>query len=138
MPSQSQSQPQSQIHRARRELQCGLVLDAVGRERLAVLKLVAREDEALLVRGDALLALDQCLHDFDSVVGLDVECDRLARWGRDVNLHVAVAVLWLHWCLGSCTNTPLNNINRTQSTLSREIANQVKTAINEQESRFKQ
>jgi hypothetical protein len=36
-------------------MKCRLLLDVVVGERAAVLKLLAREDEALLVRGNALL-----------------------------------------------------------------------------------
>jgi hypothetical protein len=39
------------------EVQGGLLLDVVVRQRAAVLQLLAREDEALLVRRDALLVL---------------------------------------------------------------------------------
>ena len=51
----------------------------VVRQRAAVLELLAREDEALLVRGDALLVLNLLLDILDGVRRLDVERDRLAR-----------------------------------------------------------
>ena len=43
---------------AQDEVERRLLLDVVVRERAAVLKLLAREDQALLVRRDALLVLD--------------------------------------------------------------------------------
>ena len=52
-----------------------------------ILKLLARKDEALLVRRDALLVLDLLLHVLDRVGRLDVERDRLARQGLDEDLH---------------------------------------------------
>ena len=41
-------------------MQRRLLLDVVVRERAAILELLAREDEPLLVRRDALLVLDLC------------------------------------------------------------------------------
>ena len=64
---------------AQHEVQGGLLLHVVVGERAAVLELLAREDEALLVRGDALLVLDLALDHVDGVRGLDLERDGLAR-----------------------------------------------------------
>ena len=64
-----------------------LLLDVVVRQRAAILKLLASEDEALLIRGDALLVLDLLLHVVNSVRRLDIERDRLARKGLNENLH---------------------------------------------------
>jgi hypothetical protein len=55
-----------------------LLLDVVVGERAAVLELLAREDEALLVRRDALLVLDLRLDVLDRVGRLDLERDSLA------------------------------------------------------------
>ena len=52
-----------------------------------VLELLAREDQALLVRRDALLVLDLVLHHVDRVARLDLWSDGLARQGLDENLH---------------------------------------------------
>ena len=60
--------------------------DKVVREGAAVLELLAREDQALLVRRDALLVLDLLLHVVDRVRRLDVERDGLAGEGLDENL----------------------------------------------------
>jgi len=63
---------------AQHQVQRRLLLDVVVRERAAVLELLAREDQALLVRGDALLVLDLGLHVLDRVRGLDLQRDGLA------------------------------------------------------------
>ena len=57
----------------------GLLLDVVVREGAAVLKLLAREDQALLVRGDALLVLNLSLHVVDGVRRLHLKGDGLTR-----------------------------------------------------------
>ena len=56
----------------------GLLLAVVVRESAAVLELLASEDQALLVRGDALLVLDLGLDVVDGVGRLDLEGDGLA------------------------------------------------------------
>ena len=71
------------------QMESRLLLDVVVRKRAAVLELLAREDEALLIRGDALLVLDLLLHVLDRVRRLDVEGDGLARQGLDEDLHAA-------------------------------------------------
>merc|ERR1712225_57122 len=50
---------------AEHEVQSGLLLDVVILEGTAILELLASEDEALLVRGDAPLVLDLGLHSLD-------------------------------------------------------------------------
>jgi len=57
------------------------LLNVVVRESAAILKLLASEDQALLVRGDALLVLDLGLDIVDRVRGLDLEGDGLTREG---------------------------------------------------------
>jgi len=64
-----------------------LLLDVVVAQRAAVLQLLAGEDEALLVRGNALLVLYLCLHVLDRVRRLHVQRDGLAGEGLDKNLH---------------------------------------------------
>ena len=63
-----------------------LLLNVVVREGTAVLELLAGEDEALLVRRDALLVLDFLLDIINSVRRLDVERDGLARQRLDEDL----------------------------------------------------
>ena len=84
----------------------GLLLDVVVAERAAVLELLAREDQALLVGGDAendvdqdntfgsdglhyapLLVLDLDLDIVDGVRGLNLEGDGFAREGLYEILH---------------------------------------------------
>ena len=70
-------------------MQRGLLLDVVVRQRAAVLQLLAREDQALLVRRDALLVLDLLLHVFNRVGRLHVQRDGLAGQRFHKNLHAA-------------------------------------------------
>ena len=65
----------------------GLLLDVVVRESAAILELLASEDQALLVRGDALLVLDLGLDVVDGVGRLDLEGDGLAGESLDEDLH---------------------------------------------------
>ena len=68
-------------------MQSGFFLDVVIREGPAVLKLLAGEDQPLLVWGDSLLVLDLSLDILDSVRGLHLKGDGLARQSLDENLH---------------------------------------------------
>ena len=60
------------------EVEGGLLLDVVVREGAAILELLAREDQALLVGGNALLVLDLGLDVVDGVGRLNLEGDGLA------------------------------------------------------------
>jgi hypothetical protein len=53
----------------------GLLLDVVVRKGPAVFELLASKNEALLVRGNALLVLDLALDIIDRVAGLDLKSD---------------------------------------------------------------
>ncbi|KAM0910373.1 hypothetical protein ACQ4PT_014204 [Festuca glaucescens] len=64
-----------------------LLLDVVVRQGAAILKLLTSEDEALLVRRDALLILDLDLDIVNSVRGLDLKGDSLASEGLHEDLH---------------------------------------------------
>ena len=55
-----------------------LLLDVVIREGATVFELLAREDQALLIRRDALLILDLALDVVDGVRGLNLERDGLS------------------------------------------------------------
>jgi len=55
-----------------------LLLDVVIGESAAILKLLAGENQALLVRRDTLLVLDLALDVVDGVRGLDLKGDGLA------------------------------------------------------------
>ena len=63
-----------------------LLLNIIVRQRAAVLKLLAREDETLLIRGNALLVLDLGLHVVNGVRCLNIESNGLTRQGLDENL----------------------------------------------------
>ena len=60
-------------------MQGGLLLDVVVGEGAAILELLASEDQALLVRGNALLVLDFALDVVDGVRGLHFEGDGLCQ-----------------------------------------------------------
>ena len=66
------------------EVKSGLLLDVVVGEGAAVLELLAGEDQALLVRGNAFLVLDLGLDIVDGVGGLDLKGDGLTRDCEDV------------------------------------------------------
>jgi hypothetical protein len=72
---------------AQHQVERGLLLDVVVRQRAAILELLAREDETLLVRRDALLVLDLLLHVVDGVRSLIFERDRLAGHSLNEYLH---------------------------------------------------
>jgi hypothetical protein len=55
-----------------------LLLDVVVGKSTTILKLLAGEDQALLVRGDALLVLNLGLDVIDGVAGLHLKGDSLA------------------------------------------------------------
>ena len=69
----------------------GLLLDIVVSQGAAVLKLLAGEDQALLVGRDALLVLDLGLDHVDGVRRLDLERDGLPRERLDEDLHAEPA-----------------------------------------------
>ena len=64
-----------------------LLLDVVVRKSAAVLKLLAGEDEALLIGMDAFLVLDLGLDVIDGIGGLDLKGNGLASEGLHENLH---------------------------------------------------
>ena len=64
---------------AQHQVEGRLLLDVVVGQRAVVLELLARKDQALLVRGNALLVLDLGLDIGNRVRRLDVQRDRLAR-----------------------------------------------------------
>ena len=78
---------------AENQVKSGLLLDVVVRKGAAVFKLLACEDEALLVWRDSFLVLDLGLDVFDGVRGLDVEGDGLSCEGLDENLHCLLLVI---------------------------------------------
>jgi hypothetical protein len=75
---------------AQHQVKCRLLLDVVVRQRAAVLQLLAREDQALLIRRDALLVLDLGFDILNSVRALHLQRDGLARQCLDEDLHFAL------------------------------------------------
>jgi hypothetical protein len=59
------------------------LLDVVVRKSASILKLLAGEDQSLLVRGNSLLVLNLGLDIIDRIGGLDLKSDGLARKGLD-------------------------------------------------------
>ena len=68
-------------------------MDVVVRKGAAVFELLASEDEALLIWGDAFLVLDLGLDVLNGVRGLDVESDGFSCEGLYENLHCLLLVL---------------------------------------------
>ena len=64
---------------AEHQVERRLLLDVVVRQRAAVLELLAREDQALLVRRDALLVVDLLLDVLDGVARLDIQRNGVTR-----------------------------------------------------------
>jgi len=69
------------------EMESGLLLDVVVGKSAAVFELLAGEDQALLVGGNAFLVLNLALDIVDSVRGLNLEGDGLAGESLDKDLH---------------------------------------------------
>ena len=63
------------------QVESGLLLDVVVSQGAAILQLLAGEDEALLVRGNALLVLDLALHVLNGVGRLHLQGNGLAGQG---------------------------------------------------------
>merc|ERR1719382_946352 len=71
------------------KMEGALLLDVVVGEGSSVLKLLASEDQPLLIWGDSLLVLDLGLDVLDGVRGLDLEGDGLTGEGLDEDLHAS-------------------------------------------------
>ena len=69
-------------------MQRALLLHIVIGQRTPILQLLAGENQTLLIRWNALLILDLCLHLLDRIAGLHVESNRLSRERLDKNLHL--------------------------------------------------
>jgi len=66
-----------------------LLLNVIVLQRAAILELLTREDQALLVRWNALLVLDLGLDSLDGVSALNLEGDGLAGQGLHEDLHAS-------------------------------------------------
>jgi len=69
------------------EMESRLLLDIVIRESATILKLLSSKDQALLVRGNALLVLDLGLDVVYRITGLYFESNSLPGQGLDEDLH---------------------------------------------------
>ena len=74
---------------AKHEVKRRLLLNVVVRKGASVFELLARKDETLLIRGNALLVLDLGLDVLNRVRRLDVERDSLARERLYKDLHTS-------------------------------------------------
>jgi len=72
------------------EVKSGLLLDVVVRESATVLKLLAGENETLLIGRNAFLVLDLGLDVVNGVRGFNLKSNGLASQGLDENLHGVV------------------------------------------------
>jgi len=68
-------------------VESGLLLDIIIGQRSSIFKLLAGEDQALLIRGDTLLVLDLGLDIVDSVGRLHLKGDGLAGESFNKDLH---------------------------------------------------
>jgi len=69
------------------KVKSALLLDVVVGKGVAVLKLLAGEDETLLIRRDTFLVLDLGLHVINAVTRLNLKGDSLASESLDEDLH---------------------------------------------------
>ena len=104
-------------------MQRRLLLDVVVAQRPAVFQLLARKDQPLLVRRDALLVLDLGLDVLDRVACLDLQRDRLARQCLDENLHVLLGQRVSGRCLGRQGKIADTSRNVKTSTTKRNTRN---------------
>ncbi len=73
---------------AEHQVEGGLLLDVVVRQRASILQLLASEDQTLLVRRNAFLVLDLGLDILNGVAGLNLEGDGLASQRLHKDLHL--------------------------------------------------
>jgi len=69
------------------KVECAFLLDVVVGEGAPIFELLPSEDQALLIRGDALFVLDLSLDIFDGIARLNLEGDGLSREGLYEDLH---------------------------------------------------
>merc|ERR1719401_85239 len=72
---------------AEHQVKSALLLDVVVGQGAPIFKLLASENQALLIRRNAFLILDFGLNIINSVRGLNIKCDGLARKGLNEDLH---------------------------------------------------
>merc|ERR1712238_109133 len=72
---------------AQHEVQSRFLLDVVVGQGASILKLLASEDQALLIRGDSFFILDLRLDVVNCVARFHVQSDRFPRQSLDKDLH---------------------------------------------------
>merc|ERR1712226_1692980 len=77
----------SSATQAQHQVKGALLLNVVIRKSSAILKLLAGEDQALLIGRDSFFILDLGLHVVDAVRGFHIKCDGFAREGLHKYLH---------------------------------------------------
>ena len=87
LPGQGLNKDLHATAEAEDQVESALLLDVVVGQGAAVLKLLPRKDQTLLIRGDALLVLDLGLNSVDGVGALNIQSDVLASQSLDENLH---------------------------------------------------
>ena len=68
-------------------MKSGFLLNIVVGESSSIFKLLAGENESLLIGGNSFLVLDLCLHILNGVGWLNVESDGLSGKSLDEDLH---------------------------------------------------
>jgi len=76
-------------------MKCRLLLDVVVRESSAILKLLASEDETLLVWRNSFLVLDLCLDVLDGVARLNLQGYSFTGEGFDEDLHPSLLMRFM-------------------------------------------
>jgi len=74
------------------KMKSALLLDVVVREGSSILKLLASKDEPLLIRGNAFLILNLCLHILNGIRGLNLKGDGFPSKGLDEDLHFSFSL----------------------------------------------
>jgi len=77
----------STTSKSENKMESRFLLDVVVREGSSIFKLLACENESLLLWGNAFLVLDLGLHVLDGVIWFHVQSDSFSSQGFDENLH---------------------------------------------------
>merc|ERR1719231_424483 len=71
------------------EVKGAFLLDVIIRQGSATFELLSSKDQSLLIRRNAFLVLDLCLHVFNAIRGFNFERDGLSRESLDKHLHAS-------------------------------------------------
>ena len=78
--------------KAQHKVESALLLDAVVAEGATTLKLLASEDQTLLIRRNAFLVVNLGLHAVNRISRLSLKSDGLASQSLDENLHLVLVL----------------------------------------------